>query len=193
VNLAVAAATFALVLPAELPDKTALASLVLGARHRPLYVFAGAAAGFAVHVALAVTAGGLLALLPHRVTEAVVAVAFLAGAVLLLRGSHEAREIGPADGRPATFGRIAATSFAVIIVAEFGDLTQILTASLAARYHDPISVAVGSVLALWTVAALAITGGRTLLRLVPMKVVIGAAAIAMAALAVLSLISAIRG
>ncbi len=151
VNLAVAAATFALVLPAELPDKTALASLVLGARHRPLYVFAGAAAGFAVHVALAVTAGGLLALLPHRVTEAVVAVAFLAGAVLLL------------------------------------------TASLAARYHDPISVAVGSVLALWTVAALAITGGRTLLRLVPMKVVIGAAAIAMAALAVLSLISAIRG
>lgn len=193
-NLAVAAATLALVFPAELPDKTALASLVLGTKYHPWYVFTGVAAAFAVNVALAVAAGGLLALLPHRVTEAVVAAAFGVGALLLLRGGRgDAADAGSADGRPATFSRVAVMSFAVIMVAEFGDLTQIVTASLAARYHDPLSVAVGSVLALWAVAALAITGGRTLLRLVPMRAVSIAAAAVMTVLAVISLISAIRG
>jgi Ca2+/H+ antiporter, TMEM165/GDT1 family len=194
VNLAVAATAFALVLPAELPDKTALASLVLGARYRPLPVFAGVAVAFTVHVALAVTAGGLLALLPHRAVEAIVAALFLLGAWLLLRGRNESVEDpGPADDRPPTFLRVAVTSFAIIIVAEFGDLTQILTASLAARYHDPFAVGLGSVLALWVVAALAISGGRGLLRIVPMIWVIRVAATAMAVLAVISLIGAVRG
>jgi len=194
VSLAAAAVTFALVFPAELPDKTALASLVLGTRYPPLQVFAGVAAAFTVHVVLAVTAGGLLSLLPHRVVEAIVAAMFLLGALLLLRGRPEpGAETGLPGGRPATFVRVVATSFAVIMVAEFGDLTQIVTASLAARYHDPIAVGLGSVLALWAVAALAITGGRGLLRVVPMTVVVRLAAAAMAVLAVISLISAVRG
>jgi putative Ca2+/H+ antiporter (TMEM165/GDT1 family) len=195
VNVAVALTAFALVFPAELPDKTALASLVLGTRYPPLQVFAGVAAAFAVHVALAVTAGGLLSLLPHRVLEAIVAALFLLGAVLMLRGREETeQELKPVgDKPPVTFTRVAATSFAVIMVAEFGDLTQILTASLAARYHDPIVVALGSVLALWAVGALAITGGRGLLRIVPMTAVIRIAAAAMAVLAVISVISAVRG
>jgi putative Ca2+/H+ antiporter (TMEM165/GDT1 family) len=100
-NFAVAAAVFALVFPAELPDKTALASVVLATRFRPLPVFAGVAAAFAVHVALAVTAGGLLALLPRRALEVVVAGLFAVGALLLLRGGGEH---GP-DLRPATTGR----------------------------------------------------------------------------------------
>lgn len=164
---------------------------MLGTRYRPLHVFAGVAAAFAVHVALAVTVGGLL---PHRVLEAIVAALFLLGAVLMLRGRKEADEdTGLAEGNPVSFLRVAGTSFAVIMVAEFGDLTQIVTASLAARYHNPIAVGVGSVLALWAVAALAINGGRGLLRVVPIIVVIRVAAAAMATLAVISLISAIRG
>lgn len=193
-SLTVAVTTFALVFPAELPDKTALASLVLGTRYRPLHVFAGVAAAFAVHVALAVTAGSLLSLLPHRVLEGVVGALFLLGAGLLLRGRKDGSEnIGLASGKPVTFTRVAATSFAVIMVAEFGDLTQIVTASLAARYHDPLAVATGSVLALWAVAALAITGGRGLLRIVPITTVTRVAAAAMVTLAVVSLISAVRG
>jgi len=31
----------------------------------------------------------------------------------------------------------------VILVAEFGDLTQILAAGLAAQYHDPVAVEIG--------------------------------------------------
>ena len=58
------------------------------------------------------------------------------------------------------------TAFVVIFIAEWGDLTQILTANLAAHYHSGLSVAVGSILALWTVAALAVLGGQGLLRFV---------------------------
>ena len=51
----------------------------------------------------------------------------------------------------------------LILVAEFGDLTQIMTANLAARYDDPLSVFVGAFLALATVSGLAAGLGRTLL------------------------------
>jgi putative Ca2+/H+ antiporter (TMEM165/GDT1 family) len=194
VSLIVVATTFALVVPAELPDKTALASLVLGTRYPPLHVFTGVAAAFAAHVVLAVTAGGLLAMLPHRAVEAVVAVLFGIGALAMLRGrEHAAQGAKQAHRRPAGFARVAGTSFAVVAVAEFGDLTQIVIASLAARYHDPVAVGAGSMVALLLVAGLAIVGGRGLLRIVPMTAVNRVGAAAMAALAVVSLISAVRG
>ena len=191
-NLAIAATVFAVIFPAELPDKTALASLVLGSRYRPSWVFAGVAAAFAVHAALAVAAGSLIALLPHRPVEAVVAVAFAAGAVLLLRGRHEADdEHVELHGRQPGFWRVAWTSFGVILVAEFGDLTQIATASLAARFHDPLSVGVGAVLALWAVAGLAIVGGRGLLKVIPLTWITRIAAVIMLVMAGLSLAAAI--
>ena len=46
-NPAAAATSFLIILPAELPDKTVLACLVMGRRYRPVFVFAGAAAAFA--------------------------------------------------------------------------------------------------------------------------------------------------
>jgi putative Ca2+/H+ antiporter (TMEM165/GDT1 family) len=191
-SLAVAATVFAVIFPAELPDKTALASLVLGSRYRPSWVFAGVAAAFAVHAALAVAAGSLIALLPHRPVEAVVAVAFAAGAVLLLRGRHEAGdEHVELHGRPPGFWRVAWTSFGVILVAEFGDLTQIATASLAARFHDPLSVGIGAVLALWAVAGLAIVGGRGLLKVIPLTWITRVAAVIMLVMAALSLAAAV--
>lgn len=193
-NIAVMATVFGIIFPAELPDKTALASLVLGSRYRPLYVFVGVALAFAVHAALAVAAGSLLSLLPHRILEGVVAALFLLGAVLLLRGRHEADEDhGLPGGRRATLPRVAFMSFMVILVAEFGDLTQIVTANLAAKYHDPLAVGIGSVLGLWAVAGLAIAGGRNLLRLIPITWISRIAAVVMAIMAVFSIVSAVRG
>lgn len=191
-SLAVAATVFALVFPAELPDKTALASLILGSRYQPVFVFAGVAAAFALHAALAVAAGSLLTLLPHRVVEVAIAVMFVLGAVLLLRDrrGHGDAHID-ASGHRAGFWRVAATSFAVILIAEFGDLTQILTAGLAARYHNPVAVGIGSVLALWLVAALAIAGGRGVLKLISLTWISRAAAVAMLILAGTSLAAAI--
>jgi putative Ca2+/H+ antiporter (TMEM165/GDT1 family) len=190
-NLAIAATVFAVVFPAELPDKTALASLILGSRYRPAWVYAGVAAAFAVHVALAIAAGSLLGLLPHRPLEIIVAVLFAAGAVLLLRGRHEDDEQMEVKGSQPGFWRVAGTSFMVILVAEFGDLTQIATATLAARYHDPASVATGAVLALWAVAGLAIAGGRGLLKLIPLTWISRIAAVIMLVLAGISLVAAL--
>jgi putative Ca2+/H+ antiporter (TMEM165/GDT1 family) len=195
VSLLTVLTVFVLVFLAELPDKTALASLVLGTRYRPLYVFTGAASAFVVHVCLAIAAGSLLTLLPHRVLEGVVAALFLMGAILMLRGRHEEEEedLDIKEGTQPTFFRVSSTAFLVILVAEFGDLTQILTANLAAKYHDPISVGVGAVLGLWAVAGLAIVGGRGLLKVVPLTVITRIAAVIMLVLAGISIYNAVRG
>ncbi len=168
----VIAVAFALTFLAELPDKTMFASLVLATRFRPSWVWAGVAAAFAVQMAIAVTAGQLLTLLPHRVVEFIVAGLFLAGSGLLwwmssrpsvAEGADAARQGGP----PETFLRAAGTSFAVIFLAEWGDITQLTAANLAARY-DPVLVFAGATLGLWAVAALAISVGAKSLRLIPM-------------------------
>ena len=150
------------------------------------------AAGFAVHVGLAVAAGSVLGLLPHRPLEIIVAVLFAIGAVLLLRGRHgDDDEHMEVHGREPGFWRVALTSFMVILVAEFGDLTQIATATLAARYHDPASVATGAVLGLWAVGGLAIAGGRGLLKLIPLTWISRIAAVVMLVLAGASLAAAL--
>jgi putative Ca2+/H+ antiporter (TMEM165/GDT1 family) len=66
---------------------------------------------------------------------------------------------------------VATTAFIVIFLAEWGDLTQILTANLAAHYHSPLSVGLGALAALWAVAALAVIGGRGVLRFVNIRTV----------------------
>jgi putative Ca2+/H+ antiporter (TMEM165/GDT1 family) len=166
-SIAAALTAFAVVLVAELPDKTAVASLVLGTRYRPLPVLCGVAAGFALQVVLAVLAGSLLRLLPRHIVEIVVGVLFAgSGLVLLIRRPSADEESAPKrDARG--FWAIAATAFVVVAVAEFGDLTQLVIANLAARYADPIAVGLGAVVAMWTVSAAAVFGGRSLLRLVP--------------------------
>ena len=77
--VAVIGTAFVLAFLAELPDKSMFASLILSTRYRSSWVWAGAAAAFAIHMAIAVSAGRLLALLPHRAVDAVVACLFLAG------------------------------------------------------------------------------------------------------------------
>ena len=158
---------FALIFVAELPDKTMIATLIMGSRYRPILVWIGATAAFAVHAGIAVLAGGLLALLPHRWVEAVTALLFAGGAAyLLLVPEKEQEEEGAAevDEAPAGLGPVG-TAFLVIFVGEFGDLTQILTANLVAKYHQPLPVFIGAFAALATVAALGAFGGRALLRL----------------------------
>ena len=190
-NAAAAVSSFLVVLPAELPDKTVLACLVMGSRYRPGYVFAGAGAAFAVHVLLAVVAGSLLGLLPRQPVEVLVGVLFIAGAVILWRQRNDAGDEFAVDQEAEDrFLPVAAMAFAVVFVAEFGDLTQIVTASLVVKYHDPLAVGTGSVLALWLAAALAIIGGRSLLRIVPMIWLTRGAALLMLALAGTSLAAA---
>jgi putative Ca2+/H+ antiporter (TMEM165/GDT1 family) len=172
-SLTAAAATFVAVLPAELPDKTILACLILSSRYRPSVVFGGAATAFLVQVVIAVAAGGALSLLPHHVVEACAAGMFTVGAVLLWRMPEEKQdeqdEESGRDGARSGFWPVFGTAFAVVFLAEFGDLTQFLTVSLAARFHDPVSVGIGATLALWVAAGIAVAVGWRLLKLIPMR------------------------
>jgi putative Ca2+/H+ antiporter (TMEM165/GDT1 family) len=186
-SLTVALTAFLAVLPAELPDKTVLACMILSSRYRPGFVFTGAAAAFAVQVALAVAAGGAISLLPHRVVQALTAGAFTVGAVLLWRHGRDKaetddEEVGR-DGVRDGFWPVASMSFAVVFLAEFGDLTQFMTASLAAHYHDPLAVGIGATLALWTAAGAAIVVGWRLLKVIPVRWLTRGAAVVMLILA----------
>lgn len=182
VDLAVVATTFALIFPAELPDKTFIATLVLATRFRHLWVWLGVSAAFAVQVTIAVVAGGFLALLPARLVLGITAVLFIAGSVILVRGGLASRaaereqeqdEAAEVEARVAASGtavsawRTFAVSFAVLFTAEWGDLSQLLTAGLAARTGQPLSVGVGSWAALIIVAGIAVLAGRWLQARVP--------------------------
>ncbi|MER6027982.1 TMEM165/GDT1 family protein [Streptomyces sp. NPDC001851] len=192
ISITVTALVFGVIFLAELPDKTALAGLVLGTRYRASHVFAGVAAAFLLHVVLAVAAGSVLTLLPQRLVHALTGVLFLGGAAMLLLKKDEGEEEikKPAD---QSFWKVAGTGFMLILVAEFGDLTQIMTANLAARYDDPVSVGLGAVLGLWAVAGLGIVGGKALMKKVPLRLITQIAALLMLALGAWSLYEAVAG
>ncbi|MGY1681636.1 TMEM165/GDT1 family protein [Geodermatophilus sp. SYSU D01176] len=194
-SLTVVLTAFVLVLPVELPDKTLFASLVLATRFPPLPVFVGVGAAFGLQVAIAVTAGSLLSLLPEALVSGVVAVLFLVGAVLLWRSATE----GPEDagdvaaGREGTsFLRVAAISFGVLFAAEWGDLSQLATAGLAARLDDPISVFAGAWAALLTVSALAVFLGTKLADRLPVALIRRVAAVLFLVFAVVAAVETVR-
>ena len=204
VQLATVATTFVLVFLGELPDKTAIAGLVLGTRYRWWWAFTGIAAAFLTHVVIAVTAGSLLGLLPERLLQLIVGVVFLVGAFFVWREgnededeeeAHEEAEVSEAEGGTAAVGfwKVAALSYGVIFLAEWGDITQILTANLAARYRDPLSVGLGATLGLWGVGLLSVVGGKALLRVLPMTWIARTAALVMTVLGVIDLVRAARG
>lgn len=194
IELGVIATAFGLIFVSELPDKSAIASLVLGTKYPWRWVFAGVGTAFFLHVVIAVAAGSVLALLPAKPLEAVVAVLFLIGAVLIWREGMDDEddevdaEEAELDAVPDNVGfwKVSSLGFGVIFVAEWGDLTQIMTANLAAKYESPVSVIIGATLGLWGVALLAMLGGRSLLRVLPMKWITRVAAVIMVALCVYS-------
>jgi putative Ca2+/H+ antiporter (TMEM165/GDT1 family) len=197
-NLAVFFVTFGLMIVAELPDKTMIATIVLSSKNRPLPVWTGAVSAFAVHCLVAVLAGKAIELLPHAIVESVVAALFAAGAVYLLVTKEEQSELegveeaieGGVEGT-TKFLRIAATSFGVIAVGEFGDLTQILVANLAARYHQPVTVFVGALSGLACISAVGVAGGRALLKVLPLRAIRKGAGVLLGGLALYSAVSAI--
>jgi Ca2+/H+ antiporter, TMEM165/GDT1 family len=181
IDLAIVITTFALIFPAELPDKTFVATLVLATRFRHLWVWLGVAAAFFVQVLIAVTAGGLLALAPQRLVLAITFTLFAVGAVIMIRGglSTRAAELAEehdeeeevaskaAAQNPTSAARIFVTSFVILFTAEWGDLSQLLTAGLAARTDEPLSVFIGSWSALLVVSGIAVLVGTWLRTRVP--------------------------
>lgn len=158
------ASTFALIFVAELPDKTAIATLLMASRHNPWGVFAGAAGAFVVQSLIAVTFGSVISLLPAKVIHAVAGLLFLVFAVLMWREKEEEEAEAAVkkedDARAASVWKVMGSSFTVIFLAEWGDLTQLATATLAARYRAPVTLFISATLALWSVTALSAMVGH---------------------------------
>ncbi|MFL1905103.1 TMEM165/GDT1 family protein [Streptomyces tauricus] len=183
---------FGLIFLAELPDKTMFASLAMGTRMRPLYVWFGTSTAFIVHVAIAVGAGSLIGLLPDWTVKSVSAALFAFGAFMLLRGGGDDDE-EDAGGRTVTgFWPVYTTAFMAVFISEWGDLTQITTANLAAT-NGVASVAVGSAAALMSVSALALLAGHFIAKRVPLKTVQRVGGICMLGLAVWSVVEIFAG
>ncbi|MEU9892856.1 TMEM165/GDT1 family protein [Streptomyces phaeochromogenes] len=183
---------FGLIFLAELPDKTMFASLAMGTRMRPLYVWFGTSTAFIVHVAIAVGAGSLIGLLPDWTVKSVSAALFAFGAFMLLRSGGDDDE-EDAGGRTVTgFWPVYTTAFMAVFISEWGDLTQITTANLAAT-NGVASVAVGSAAALMSVSALALLAGRFIAKRVPLKTVQRIGGLCMLGLAVWSVVEIFAG
>ena len=196
-DLPVAATSFALVFPVELPDKTFIASLVLATRFRAAPVWIGVAAAFLVQTLVAVTAGSLLGLLPEVVVAAAAGLLFAVGAAILWRGAGQDEPLPDGDQTDpketdAPPWRAATTSFGVLFLAEWGDLSQLLTAGLTARYDDPVSVFAGSWAALVTVAGLAVLLGHTLVQRVRLATIRQIGALICLLLALISAYDVVR-
>ncbi|GGX58648.1 TMEM165/GDT1 family protein [Streptomyces fructofermentans] len=182
---------FGLIFLAELPDKTMFASLAMGTRMRPLYVWFGTSTAFIVHVAIAVGAGSLIGMLPDWTVKTVSAALFAFGAFMLLRGGDDDEE--DEGGRTVTgFWPVYTTAFMAVFISEWGDLTQITTANLAAT-NGVASVAVGSAAALMSVSALALLAGRFIAKRVPLKTVQRVGGLCMLGLAVWSVVEIFTG
>ena len=177
--------TFGAIFVVELPDKTFLATLVLATKYRPILVWLGVGSAFAVQTTVAVLLGKAAGFLPESVVHVVAMAMFAIGAVVLLREglSHhresmaEGEEEFGARATPATGFRAVLASFLVLFAAEWGDLSQLLTISLVARYDAPVEVFIGALGALLVVSGLAVVAGKQLQRFVKLHVLhyIGAA------------------
>ena len=192
-SLAIIAAVFPVIFIGELPDKTMFASLVLATRGRPVLVWLGAAGAFLIHVVIAVSIGvALFKIVPEQAIQFVVAGLFALSAVAAFVAAREAQPRQEEIIREHKAHRVAGTAFVVVFLAEWGDLTQVLTANLAARYQSAISVAIGATLALWSVSALAVIGGHGVLGRLPTRPLRLGTGVVLSVLAVLELISALR-
>ncbi|AXQ58529.1 MULTISPECIES: TMEM165/GDT1 family protein [Streptomyces] len=181
---------FGLIFLAELPDKTMFASLAMGTRMRPLYVWFGTSTAFLVHVAIAVGAGSLIGLLPDWIVRLVSALLFAFGAFMLLRGGGDDEDEEGAAKTVTGFWPVYTTAFMAVFISEWGDLTQITTANLAAT-NGTLSTAIGAAAALMSVSALALLAGRFIAQRVPLKTVQRIGGLCMAGLAIWSLVEAV--
>ncbi|MCU7875359.1 MAG: TMEM165/GDT1 family protein [Candidatus Thiodiazotropha sp. (ex Lucinoma borealis)] len=160
-SLTAAFSSFTLISLAEIGDKSQLVCMTLAARHRHWPVLMGAASAFLLLNSLAVVFGASIATwLPESVMAIIVAILFGAFGIhaLLYQGDDETEGVVERSGHG-----IFITTLLLILVAEFGDKTQIAVAGLAGSMA-PLPVWIGATAALIMVSALGVWAGRTVLQ-----------------------------
>lgn len=203
-DLTTMALVFGAIFLVELPDKTFIATLVMSTRFRPLLVWIGVGLAFLVQTLVAVVAGGLLAKLPTTPVQLVAIAMFLIGGVILLKGAARAdaeeaeteEEFAEKSNRQVRGWQIVSMCFGIIFLAEWGDLSQLLTASMVLKYGEPVSVFLGAWAALLAVSALGAALGRTLLtkmKLSTIRRIGGAVCLVLALMGILELTGVFGG
>jgi len=122
---------FVLVALAELGDKSQLLLLGFACRYRPLKVLAGAAMAIMLLQLVGVLVGSAVgALLPERIIAVVAGIMFVGFGIVTWR-SADAADSEEGAGRVSRLGPVL-TVAAAVLLAEFGDKTQLMTVSIAA-------------------------------------------------------------
>jgi len=164
-SLPVIFSTFTLISLAEIGDKSQLVCMTLAARHRHWPVIAGATTAFLILNTLAVLFGaGVASWVPERLAAGIVAVMFGVFGIhaLLKQDDNNSEDVGVRPGRGIFFSTLL-----LILVAEFGDKTQIAVAGMAGAMA-PLPVWLGANAALVMVSALGVWAGRTILQRLPL-------------------------
>jgi len=182
---------FALIFLAEIPDKTAVATLVLATRRNPFAIFIGVAAAFVIQSVVAVAFGSAFRYFPRGDVRLAAGGLFLIFAFAMWFRKEEGEEEKKAlKEEGASFRKTIISAFVIIFLAEWGDLTQLATVALEAKYQKPLTILVAAILALWCVTALAVLAGNRLRRVINPALLQKIAAVAFAIVGLIILLRA---
>lgn len=160
------ATSFVLIAAAEIGDKSQLVCMTLASRYRAAPVLWGAITAFAVLNTLAVVFGAAIAdWLPDYLVAASVAMLFASFGLhaLLNNTDDDDGEVVEKSGHNIFF-----TTFLLIIVAEFGDKTQLAVVAFSST-AEPLAVWLGATLALSFTSGLGVWAGQTVLQRIPLQ------------------------
>ncbi|MDD2738508.1 MAG: TMEM165/GDT1 family protein [Methylomonas lenta] len=159
--------SFVLIAAAEIGDKSQLVCMTLASRHRAAPVLWGAITAFAVLNTLAVVFGAAIAdWLPDYLVAASVAMLFASFGLHALLNHTEEDDDGEVVEKSGH--NIFFTTFLLIIVAEFGDKTQLAVVAFSST-AEPLAVWLGATLALSFTSGLGVWAGRTVLQRIPLQ------------------------
>ena len=172
---------------AEIGDKTQLLAFLLAAKfRRPLpIVLAIFVATIANHAFAAAIGAWITSMLGPDVLRWVLGVSFLAMAAWTLIPD----KLDEDDTKLAKYG-VFLTTLIAFFMAEMGDKTQVATVALAARYHDIVSVVLGTTFGMMLANVPAVYLGDKIANRVSLRLVHGIAALVFAVLGVATLLGA---
>ncbi|MDN2700140.1 putative Ca2+/H+ antiporter (TMEM165/GDT1 family) [Janthinobacterium sp. 35] len=172
---------------AEIGDKTQLLAFLLAAKFRkPLpIVLAIFVATVANHAFAAAVGAWITSMLGPDVLRWVLGVSFLAMAAWTLIPD----KLDEDETKLAKYG-VFLTTLIAFFMAEMGDKTQVATVALAARYHDIVSVVLGTTFGMMLANVPAVYLGDKIANRVSLRLVHGIAALVFAVLGVATLLGA---
>ena len=172
---------------AEIGDKTQLLAFLLAAKFRkPLpIVLAIFVATVANHAFAAAVGAWITSMLGPDVLRWVLGVSFLAMAAWTLIPD----KLDEDETKLARYG-VFLTTLIAFFMAEMGDKTQVATVALAARYHDIVSVVLGTTFGMMLANVPAVYLGDKIANRVSLRLVHGIAALVFAVLGVATLLGA---